>query len=374
VPRPDRRSLRVAFTVEQCWQPVPGGSGSYVIELGRDLDARPDVELVGLAARHGGPPVVEPTTAVRHARVPRPVLYEAWNRLRRPRAESHAGPVDLVHATTWAVPGRRVPLVVTVHDLAFLRAPEQFTRRGNQFFRRAWEVVRDEAVRVVVPSEATRADCLAHGLPEDRLRVVPHGVRVPDVAPEQVSDLRRRLGLERGYVLWCGTLEPRKNLPRLLEAFARLAPEQPDLDLVLVGPTGWGGAAERVQDALARLPQGRVHVAGRLSEPDLHAAYAGARAFAFPSTWEGFGMPVLEAMAHGVPVVTSAGTSMEELVGEGGLVADPADPDAIAAALLDAVGQRHAVLADGARAAVAGRTWAAAAAATRTVYEEALRA
>jgi glycosyltransferase involved in cell wall biosynthesis len=363
---------RVALTVEQLWQRVPGGSGSYVRELVRELALRDDVAVTGLAARlAGGAGGEELPVPVARSPLPRQALYPAWNRLRRPRAERVTGPVDVVHATTWAVPGTRAPLVVTVHDLAFLDEPEHFTPRGNAFFRRALEIVAHEAARVVVPSRATAEACAAHGLDPARTVVVPHGVRTDPGAAGRVGAWRRAQGVDRPYLLWCGTLEPRKNVEGLLAAFVDVAAADPDLDLVLVGPDGWGATAERVRAAVDAAGPGRVHLAGRLSDRDLQTAYAGARAFAFPSIREGFGMPVLEAMAHGVPVVTSAGTPMAELVGAGGRVVDPLDRDALAGALTEVAGPGRDRFAAGAVAAAAGRTWAAAAAAHVAVYREA---
>jgi glycosyltransferase involved in cell wall biosynthesis len=364
----------VALTVEQLWQPVPGGSGSYIRELVAALPGA-GVRPVGLAARHAGDDDAGLGAPVVRSALPRRALYEAWSRTRRPRADGPArrsGPVDVVHATTWAVPGHRAPLVVTVHDLAFLRDPGHFTPRGNQFFRRALAITRAEAARVVVPSAATRDDCVAAGIEAARVDVVPHGVRALPVTGAQQDDWRRRHGVSRPYVLWCGTLEPRKNVPGLVEAYARAAAAAPGFpDLVLAGPAGWGDTAEAVARALAALPAGSVHLLGRLSEQDLHTAYAGAAAFAFPSLWEGFGMPVLEAMAHGTPVVTSAGTSMAEFVGDAGELADPADPDALAAALVAVVtGDRERRSAAALRTA-SGMTWAAAAEAHAASYRAA---
>lgn len=357
--------MDVALTVEQLWQPVPGGSGSYIRELVAALPGA-GVRPRGVAARGDGDAGLG--IPVAHAPLPRPALYEAWSRLRRPRADPR-GDAAVVHATTWAVPGHRAPLVVTVHDLAFLRDPGHFTPRGNQFFRRALEITRGEAARVVVPSAATRDDCVAAGIEADRVDVVPHGVRALPVTDADRAGWRDRHGVHRPYVLWCGTLEPRKNLPGLVEAYARAAAATPDFpDLVLVGPAGWGDAAREVDRALATLPAGAVHLLGRLSEADLHAAYAGATAFAFPSLWEGFGMPVLEAMAHGVPVVTSAGSSMAEFTGDAGVLADPADPDALAAALTTVVTEAPAARAAAARRIAAGRTWAASAAGHAAAY------
>ncbi|NTW38584.1 MAG: glycosyltransferase family 4 protein [Cellulomonadaceae bacterium] len=360
----------MGLTVEQCWHQVPGGSGSYVVELVRALGSLDGLTTVGLSARHtDAAPVEDLGLAVASSALPRTVLYESWNRLRRPRAESLAGAVDVVHATTWAVPGTRAPLVVTVHDLAFLRSPEHFTARGNAYFRRALQVVRDEADAIVVPSRASLTDCVEAGLPPERIHVVPHGVRAHPVTSDQVADWRRRYDIARPYLLWCGTLEPRKNLIRLVEAYEIATAEGGlDLDLVLAGPVGWGGVSEALERALARLPPGAVRRVGRLSDDDLQVAYAGARLFAFPSLWEGFGMPVLEAMAHGVPVVTSSGTSMAEFVGASGVVVEPTDVHAIAAGLVEVAGDAHDVMSMAARRAGELATWQASARAHHRVY------
>jgi len=341
--------LSVAMTVEQLWQSAPGGSGTYVSELAHALAFDTGIALTGLAARATGPGTLPlpSTMPVHHSPLPRPALYELWSRNRgrrttsgHPRPRSRWRP-DVLHATTWAIPPHVAPLVVTIHDVAFLRDPSHFTRHGNAFFRRALQIARDEAEIVVVPSAVTAADCLDSGIEESRIRVIHHGVRAPTVSGLEVRDFRAAHGLSRPYVMWCGTLEPRKNLPTLLDAYGALLDEDPDLDLVLVGPTGWGGSADEVESRVRRLPSGRAHLLGRLDSPDLHRAYAGARAFCFPSTWEGFGMPVLEAMAHGVPVVTSAGTSMAEISPGGAILIDPLSADEIAAGLVAATGSRH---------------------------------
>ncbi len=362
--------VRVALTVEQCWQPVPGGSGSYIAELTRALSGLDDVQVVGLAARHRADeePDPEPQGAVLHSMLPRSVLYEAWNRFRRPRADHIDGLVDVVHATTWAIPGRRVPLVVTVHDLAFLRDPSHFTRRGNAYFRRALAVARDEATAVVVPSRATADDCVAAGIERDRITVIPHGVRADAVALDVVAAWRARRGLPEQYVLWCGTVEPRKNVAGLVEAFTLARGEGTTAsDLVLVGPAGWGDEARRLERALVAAPAGSVHVLGRLSAAELQIAYAGAHVFAYPSLWEGFGMPVLEAMAHGVPVVTSRGTAMAEFAEGAGELVQPGDVPALAAA----IGRAAQLDREQVRAAAVRFTWEASALAHVEVYRRA---
>ena len=369
------------MTVEQLWQPVPGGSGTYIRALASALAERADVRVTGVSARHGRTPpaggrMPSPIEVV-SSRLPRKALYEGWSRMRspsvpRPRSlRSEWQGYDVVHATTWAIPPRTAPLVVTVHDVAFLRTPEHFTPHGVTYFRRALDIVRAEADIVIVPSEKTRIDCLEAGIRADALRVIHHGTDARDVAAEDVIDFRRRHGLESDYVLWCGTFEPRKNLATLLDAFELLGPDA-DVDLVLVGPAGWGGTSDDVRLRAAALPAGRVHLLGRLSDADLQLAYAGARVFCFPSLWEGFGMPVLEAMNHGTPVVTSRGTSMEEISGDGALLVDPLDAEALAGALLAAAGPEHDRLSAAARPTAAQYTWQSSAAAHVAAYQEAI--
>ena len=343
--------LRVAMTVEQAWQPVPGGSGTYVAEMSRELAER--VDLTGVSAWHRAPapPDWAPSGRLRRVPLPRVALYEAWQRVRLPRIEWTAGAVDLVHATTWAVPPTARPLVVSVHDLAFLAEPDHFTARGVGFFTRALEHVRRRADAVLVPSTHTRDACIEVGIPAERLHVVPLGSRLPATSPQDDADFCARHGLDRPYVLWTGTVEPRKNLPAVLAGYALLRRTRPDVDLVLVGPSGWGDVD---------VPTGAsVHRLGMLSRVDLARAYAGAAVFCFPSLREGFGLPVLEAMSVGVPVVTSAGTSCAEVAGDAGLLVDPHDHQALAAALETACGPAGPGLAAASRARAAEFSWTA---------------
>ncbi|TFV83282.1 glycosyltransferase family 1 protein [Blastococcus sp. CT_GayMR20] len=353
------------MTVEQLWQPVPGGSATYIRELVREYAAMPDLTVTGVAAWHRGPAPEGLDLPLRRLPLPRVALYEAWQRARRPRVGRGA---DVVHATTWAAPGARVPLVVTVHDLAFLDDPGHFTPRGVRFFRRGLEIARDEAAAVIVPSHATRDDCVAAGIAEDRLHVVPHGVRRATVTPAQVTEFLERHGLERPYVLWAGTREPRKNLPTLVAAFGRLLDTGADLDLVLAGPEGWGPE----QDRLAGGQGERVRLLGRLSRPDLEAAYAGARVFCYPSLKEGYGMPVTEAMAHGTPVVTSRGTATEEAAGGAAVLVDPHDAVDVARGLAEAADDaRNLAMRHASSARAEELDWGASARATAGVLRSA---
>lgn len=354
--------MRTAVVVEQCWQPVPGGSGTYVVELTRALDAL-GVEQAGLRAWHPPGPVPRALPTVRRAvtaPVPRRALYDLWN-LGALRAETLVRRADVVHATTWAVPPTRRPLVVTVHDVAFRRVPEHFTARGVRYFERSLRRVVDEADAVLVPSACTRDDVVAAGVTADRVVVAPLGVQVPGIDARDVAQLRRDHGLTRPYVLWVGTREPRKNLDGVLAGFARSGLARTH-DLVLVGPGGWGAVPTSGEVGTA------VRDLGRLSHRDLHRAYAGAAALCFPSWWEGFGLPVLEAMAHGVPVVTSRGTSMAEFADGAGVLVDPHDADDIAAGLTRATGPEGAAWGAAGATRARAMTWEATARATLDCY------
>lgn len=364
--------VHVGVTVEQAWQRVPGGSAAYLVALLEALRDRDDVRLTGLAAahRHPAPEEYRSPVPVRSMGLPRYPLYRAWNWLGAPRPEWPVRGLDVVHASTWAIPPTSRPLVVTVHDVAFLRDPGHFTPRGVSFFTRALARTRAEAAAVVVPSQATADDCVAAGIEPARLHVVPHGAPRWTVTPDEAAAVRARLGLPERFVLWCGTLEPRKNVGGLLAAFAELAARDPDVHLVLVGPPGWG-------ELPTRPPPGpwesRVLHLGRLSAADLHAAYAAASAFCFPSTWEGFGLPVLEAMSVGTPVVTSRGTSMAEVVGDAGVLVDPLDPLDVAAGLERALSGEGPTIGAAGRARSTQFRWADAAEQHAAVYRAVAR-
>ena len=358
---------RVAITLEQCWHRVPGGTAVAALETARALAAR-GIDLVGVSARHSGPPPEPwaPPVETRALPLPRPLLYESWHRIRRPKVDAVVGRVDVIHATTAAIPPRSAPLVATIHDLAWAHHPEHFTRRGLSFFARGLELVKDESDVVLCSSLATVRDCEAHGLDRDRLRHVPLGVRAEPASTEARADVRARYGLDRDYIMWTGTVEPRKNLRGLIAAFRSLGRD--DLDLVLVGPRGWNEDLDALVAPVAR----RVKPLGFVPAADLGALYAGAVAFCYPSLLEGFGFPVLEAMAQSTPVVTSRGTSTEEIGADAALLVDPRDPEAIAAALADLLDDEALArkLSDAGLERASHYTWERTAELTERAYEE----
>jgi glycosyltransferase involved in cell wall biosynthesis len=351
--------------MEQCWHPVPGGTAVAAVEIARRLVDRPDVRLLGVAGFHRRPPAApfRPPMAVGQLLWPRPALYESWLRRGRPAVERVTGPVDVAHATGLVPCPSAAPLVVTVHDLAFLHEPGRFTRQGHRVMARSLDRIRDDARLVITSSAASRRDLVAAGIPDARVRVVPLGVDATPAPPADVERVRRRHRLPERFVLFVGTLEPRKNLRRLVAAAAETgAGGGAGLPLVVAGPPGWGDAAP------AGAPD--VRFLGFVPAADLPGLYAAASVFAYPSELEGFGLPVAEAMAQGTPVVTSAGRSTEEVAGGAAVLVDPLDVASIAAGLREAL-DRRTELGPAGRARAAELTWERAADLTLTAYREA---
>jgi glycosyltransferase involved in cell wall biosynthesis len=343
---------------------VPGGTAVAALRVADAMRSVEGVRLVGVAGWHRRPPAAAwvPPIAVRRLPGARPALYESWLRIGQPRVEMATGAVDVAHATTVIPCPSRAPLVSTVHDLAWRHAPEQFTKRGVDVFERSLALVRRKAALVLCSSQATIADCIDAGFDGSRLRHVPLGVDATPAGADDVERVRRTYSLPAEHLLFVGTLEPRKNLRRLVEAH-RLLPGAPPL--MIVGATGWGDG-----DAVGQAAEGRVRFLGFVPAADLPALYASASALCYPSLREGYGLPVLEAMAQGTPVVTSRGTSTEEVAGNAAVLVDPLEVESIAAGIVEAL-DRAAQLAVLGRVRAASCTWAAVAARTAAAYREA---
>ncbi|WP_298816001.1 glycosyltransferase family 4 protein [Chloroflexus sp.] len=246
------------------------------------------------------------------------------------------GKADLYHGCLNVAPLLSpVPTVITIHDLAFIRFPQTFRAYNRIYLDLATRLSARRADRILVVSEHTKREVVGLlGVPTERVVVTPnaarHHFRPP--ASTAIAQLRARHGLPEQFLLYVGTLEPRKNLTTLLEAFALVSARVPDVPLLIGGGKGW-----MYQPIFARLDQlnlrDRVKFVGYIDEEELPLWYAAATVFVFPSIYEGFGMPPLEAMACGTPVITSNTSSLPEVVGDAGLMVSPADQQALAEAI-----------------------------------------
>ena len=265
-------------------------------------------------------------------------LARVWHRARLPLPVNLVtGGIDLYHAPDFTLPpvfpGTRT--VLTVHDLSFVRDPESAMPVLRKYLNKVVPRSVRGATHVLADSEATREDLMAlYGTPREKITVLYSGVN-PMFQPvrdaDRLASVRARYGIGAApYVLAVSTLQPRKNYSRLIQALAR----QPDpkLRLVIVGGKGWLYDAIFAEVSRSGL-EGRVIFAGFAADDDLPALYSGARVVAYPSTYEGFGLPILEGYACGTPVVTSTASCLPEVAGGAALLVDPLDVDAIATAL-----------------------------------------
>jgi len=357
--------MRVGYSLEQCWHRVPGGTATAAVEVARVLPGlRRDIELVGFSGRHRGEPqgAFRPPINVRQLPLAGALLYEASMRLNVPRVESATGRVDVVHCTTIIPFASKAKMVATVHDLAFLKYPQFFSRRGNSVFRRSLNILLERAEVLLCSSLATLNDCQDFGFSSDRLRHVPLGVGAALVTSTR-EQIAGRYSLPDEYLLFVGTLEPRKNLGRLLEALKIMGDDAPDL--VVVGAGGWGEIPD--SSSLGDEIKSRVHFTGFVQPGDLGALYRFAEVLCYPSLMEGFGLPILEAMSFGTPVVTSRGSSTEEVAGGAAVLVDPLNAENIAHAVLEAIKRRPELSRSGLQRA-AEMTWQATAQETAEVY------
>jgi glycosyltransferase involved in cell wall biosynthesis len=282
------------------------------------------------------------------------------------------------HVLPFVVPARRLPpTVVTVHDLGYHTFPaaHPWQQRLYLDWGTRWSV--SAATSVIAISHATASDLhRILGTDTSKIHVVHEAANpLPMPTTEAIAALRARCGLRRPYALYVGTLQPRKNLSRLLTAYEQLCRQtELSFDLVLAGHVGWlsqGLVAQAQQSPQAE----RIHLLGYVADADLPALIAGAHLFTFPSLYEGFGLPILEAQTLGVPVMTAKNSSLPEVAGDAALYVDPTDVEAIAQAMLRLSQDeplRQELIAAGHRN-LQRFSWAKAAAETLAVLEEAAR-
>lgn len=267
---------------------------------------------------------------------PSPIRRILWEQTLLP-ARARRGRWDILHCPVNVLPVvAPCASVVTIHDTAFLATPETMTRPRQRYLRT--QVARSvrQADQILTVSQATADDLMrAFGVPNARITVTPLAAdeRFRPAPPEVLDSFRRQHDLDRPFILTVGTREPRKNAAHLVRAFARIAPTAA-YDLVLVGPAGWleGELDATIRDLPAPVRE-RVRLAGFVPDDDMPLWYAAADVFAYAALHEGFGLPVLEAMACGVPVVTSNTSSLPEIAGDAAMLIDPTDDRVLAATL-----------------------------------------
>jgi len=318
------------------------GIGRYTRELVRALARLDTVQPVravpGKPGRERSQPASGPITS---AFGPSPSPIAGWpfsgSGLRLPvPVETFTGAVDIFHSPDFVLPPvRRARTVLTVHDLSFLTTPQTSEPALRAYLSEAVPRAVARADHILADSRSTKRDLVTHlNADPEKITVVYPGVdpRFQRLEEPAIAEVRTRYGLERPFVLSVGTLQPRKNYPTLIEAFARLS----SVDLVIAGGPGW--LYQEIFDTVDRLGMGeRVSFLGLVRDEDLPALYNAAEVLAMPSLYEGFGLPVLEALACGTPVVTSDVSSLPEVACDAALLVSPHDVEGISQALLRAL-------------------------------------
>jgi glycosyltransferase involved in cell wall biosynthesis len=335
--------MRVALVMEQSLNRVPGGTGRYTRELARALveTAKQDDGVDGWTAWHRdiGSARVDGVDGPRRLLLPRRALAAAWERDLGPAPRGG----DVIHAPTLLVPPRRsIPLVVTIHDAVPWTHPETLTARGARWHRRMGHRAARTADAIIVPTHAVATELTKHLPVESQVHVIYEGVSDDLRIPPDADDRAAALRLPPAYLVSLATLEPRKDLDVALRALATLA--SPELPLLVAGQPGWGGVDLTSRAAALGLIEGQVRELGRLSDADIAVVLSRAVALLVPSRSEGFGLPLLEAMSLGVPVIASDAPALVEVAGGAAVHHPVGDAGALAEAL-------RAIVDDGALAA-----------------------
>lgn len=313
----------------------PTGVGVFARSVIGALAAREDVDLSAFCVswrtrRQLGGLLPEGVSSEQRAMPARP-LQLAWSRSEHPRAERFLGSVDALHGTNFTVPpSARAGRVVTVHDLTCIRFPEMCEPATLRYPRLIARALRSGAV-VHTPSEWVAEEVREH-FRARREQVVSVHSGIPELPPADPGAVPAGIDLSRPFILSAGTAEPRKDLPGLVAAFSAVAARVPDLQLVLAGPSGWG--ADELELAISSsAARDRILRTGFVSDGALGALISSASVLAYPSRYEGFGFPPLQAMQAGVPVVTTTAGALREICGGAAIMVEPGDVDGLGEAL-----------------------------------------
>lgn len=249
-----------------------------------------------------------------------------WNRLNLLPPDTGRN-LDIFHASNWALPKTKAKLITTIHDLTFLKYPQTHTPYSVAVHTRHLTRAKKYADRIIAVSESTKKDLIDYGIPEEKISVIYEAAN-PIFKPVDPCSVKAKYGLTEDYFLSVGTLEPRKNLKRLIEAFSALLPVRQaghTSQLAIAGPIGWGGSLKTASN---------VKFLGFVPDEDLAGLYSGAKAFVYPSLYEGFGLPVLEALSCGCPVITSNLSSLPEVGGDAAIYVNPKSVTEITKAMM----------------------------------------
>lgn len=268
---------------------------------------------------------------------PPKILEFLWNGVHLFPIENFIGDIDVFHSSDWLEPPtRQAKRVTTIHDFAVFKYPEMFSPRGGHNIvanqKRKLFFVQHYSDLVIAVSETTKQDAMEIlKIPERKIRVIyeaPNPIYFPR-NEKKIQKVKEKFGVEGNYLLCVGTREPRKNLDRVMMAFIEISRVYPELSLVIAGKYGWGNEDQISNIKDQKLDQ-KVKILGFVEKEDLAGLYSGAMAFVYPSLYEGFGLPILEAMACGVPVVTSDVGSMKEIAAGAAVLIDPESTESLA--------------------------------------------
>lgn len=286
--------------------------------------------------------VVYPNVTVKLFPLPPSVTELIWNQLHTLAVERLVGPVDVFHAWDWQQPPTLgAKIVTTIHDLTTIKFPQEHLAKTVTVHRRRLRWVRKEAAAVITDSAATKKDIIELlKIPAEKIHAIHLAAsesftnfsKQPEkIVRREIDRVQEKYRLPHAYLLSVGTREPRKNLSRVIDAFKAV---DQNLHLVIAGKYGWGKDV-----AVSPSLKDRIHVLGFVSDQDLPALYAGAKALVYPSLYEGFGLPVIEAMSVGCPVVTSDRGSLKEVAGNAAIIVNPESPNSIFEGILQALSQ-----------------------------------
>lgn len=292
-----------------------------------------------------------------------------FNRLRIP-VDLYTGRLDVFHASNWTTPRTKAKLVTTVHDLTPILYPETFPASLIKNFQRNLQLIQDTADLVLADCETTKQDLVKYaGLSAERIKTVylAAGDQFrPVKSQNRINQVKAKYGIRGRYILSVGTQEPRKNIGQLIEAFTQV--NDPQVSLVLVGKSGWGEA----KDLRLKIKDLRIVETGFVPDEDLPALYSGAEVFVYPSLYEGFGLPVLEAMQSGCPVITSDRSATAEIGGQAAFLVDPSDTQALTEAMREVLASqkmRDSLISEGLKRAQAF-SWKKTARQTLEAYQQ----